>query len=97
MVKRESVISKHLLETKGIKCTYSKVLKIRVTHTMIPKLITLLGKNHLSHKTKPMMMDAAATDKIDALKGRKYGPSTTMLKVDPALGTPCLGPVGLET
>ena len=38
MVKWASIRSKHLLETKGIKCTYSKVLRIRVTHTMIPGL-----------------------------------------------------------
>jgi hypothetical protein len=44
-----------------------------------------------------MVMDAAAAGKVEALKGRKDGPSRAMLKVDPALGTPCLGPVGLET
>jgi hypothetical protein len=30
-------------------------------------------------------------------EGRKDGPSRAMLKVDPTLSTPCLGPVGLET
>jgi hypothetical protein len=44
-----------------------------------------------------MVMDVVATDKVEALKGRKYGLSMTMLKVDPTLDTPCLGPVGLET
>ena len=47
MVKWISIKSKHLLETKRTKCTYSKVLRIRVTHTMIPRLITSWSKNHL--------------------------------------------------
>jgi hypothetical protein len=80
MVKWASIRSKHLLETKGIKCTYSKVLMIKVTHTMIPGLITSWSKNHLRHKTKLMVMDAAAADKVEALKGRKDGPSRAMLK-----------------
>jgi hypothetical protein len=74
MVKWASIRSKHLLETKGIKCTYSKVSKIRVTHTMIPRLITSWSKNHLRHKTKPMVMDVVVADKVEALKGRKDGP-----------------------
>jgi hypothetical protein len=45
-----------------------------------------------------MVMDAvAAADKVEVLKGRKDGPSRAMLKSIRALGTPCLGPVGLET
>jgi hypothetical protein len=40
MVKWIGIRSKHPLETKRIECTYSKVLRIRVTHTMIPELIT---------------------------------------------------------
>ena len=40
VVKWKSIRSKHTLEAKRIKCTYSKVLRIRVTHTMIPGLIT---------------------------------------------------------
>jgi hypothetical protein len=35
------------VRNKGIKCTYSKVLRIRVTHTMILGLITSWSKNHL--------------------------------------------------
>ena len=80
MVKWTSIRSKHLLETKGIKCTYSKVLRIRVTHTMILGLITSRSKNHLCHRTKPKVMDAAVADNVEALKGRKYGLSKAMLK-----------------
>jgi hypothetical protein len=70
MVKWISIRSNHLLETKGIKCTYSKVLRIRVTHTMIPGLITSWSKIHLCYRTKSKVMDAAAADKVEALKGR---------------------------
>jgi hypothetical protein len=80
MVKWASVRSKHLLETKGIKCTYSRVLMIKVTHNMIPGLISSWSKNHLRHKTKPMVMDVAAADKIKVLEERKGGPSRAMLK-----------------
>jgi hypothetical protein len=41
-------------------------------------------------------MDAAAADKVEALKGRKDGLFRAMLK-SIWLGTPCLGHVGLET
>jgi hypothetical protein len=48
---RHGQVDKHkiqaLVRNKGIKCTYSKVLRIRVTHTMIPRLITSWSKNHL--------------------------------------------------
>jgi hypothetical protein len=37
MVKLKSIRSKHTLEAKIIKCTYSKVLRIIMTHTMIPR------------------------------------------------------------
>jgi hypothetical protein len=35
------------VRNKGIKSTYSRVLMIKVTHTMIPGLITSWSKNHL--------------------------------------------------
>jgi hypothetical protein len=44
-----------------------------------------------------MVMDAAAADKVEVLKGGKDGPSRGHAKVDLTLSTPCLGPVGLET
>jgi hypothetical protein len=44
-----------------------------------------------------MVMDVVAADKIKMLEERKGGPSRAMLKSNPSLGTPCLGPVGLET
>jgi hypothetical protein len=80
MVKWINIRSKNLLETKGIKCTYSKVLRIRVTHTMIPGLITSWSKIHLYYRTKPKVMDVVVADKVEVLKGRKYGPSRAMLK-----------------
>jgi hypothetical protein len=57
-------VEKHKIQapvrSKGIKCTYSKVLRIRVTHTMIPGLITSWSKNHLRYRTKPKVMNADA-------------------------------------
>ena len=53
MVKWISIRSKHPLETKRIECTYSKVLRIRVTHAMIPRFITSWSKIHLYYRTKP--------------------------------------------
>jgi hypothetical protein len=41
-------------------------------------------------------MDVVVADRMEALK-KKDGPSKARLKVNMALGTPCLGPVGLET
>ena len=81
MVKWISIRSKHPLETKRTRCTCSKVLRIRVTHTMILGLITSWSKNHLRYRTKPKVMDvAAAADKVEVLKGRKDVPSRVMIK-----------------
>jgi hypothetical protein len=80
MVKWASVRSKQLLEIKGIRCIHSMVLMIKVTHTMILGLITSWSKNLLRHRTKLMVMDVAATDKIKMLEERKGGPSRAMLK-----------------
>jgi hypothetical protein len=97
-------VDKHKIQAsvrnKGIKCTYSKVLRIRVTHTMILELITSWSKNHLRYRTKPKVMDAtAAVDKVKALIGRnlKRWALQGHAQVDLALGTPCLGHVGLKT
>ena len=79
MVKWASVRSKQLLEIKGIKCIYSMVLMIKVTHTMMPELITSWSKNLLRHRTKPMVVDVAA-DKPKMMEERKGGPSKAMLK-----------------
>jgi hypothetical protein len=78
MVKWISIRSNNFLETKGIKCRYSKVLRIRVTHTMIPGLITSWRKIHLCYRTKMKLMDVVA-DKVEVMKGRKYGPSKAIL------------------
>jgi hypothetical protein len=42
-------------------------------------------------------MDVVAADKVEALKGKKRWALQGHAQVDLALGTPCLGPVGLET
>jgi hypothetical protein len=82
---RHGQVDKHKIQApirnKRIKCTYSKVLRIRVTHTMIPRLITSWSKNHLWYRTKPKVMDVVgAANKVEALKGRKDRPSRPMLK-----------------
>jgi hypothetical protein len=42
-------------------------------------------------------MDVAAAKKIEALKEKKRWALQGHAQVDLAFGTPCLGPVGLET
>ena len=55
----------------------------------------LMEKGPLLLKDQVDGMDAAAVDRMEALK-KKDGPSRARLKYM-ALVTPCLGPVGLET
>jgi hypothetical protein len=52
-VKRHKVQA-HVMKQKRIKCTYSNFLRIRVTHTMIPRLITSWSKTHCCFRTRPM-------------------------------------------
>jgi hypothetical protein len=80
MVKWISIRSKHPLETKRTKCTYSKVLRIRVTHTMIPRTHYLMEQDPSLLQDQAEVMDVAVADKVEALKGRKDGPSRAMLK-----------------
>jgi hypothetical protein len=47
---------------------------------MIPGPITSWSKSLLRYKTKPMVMDAAATDKTNLMKEEKDGPSRAMLR-----------------
>jgi hypothetical protein len=47
---------------------------------MIPGPITSWSKSLLRYKTKPMVMDAAAADKMNLMKGEKDGPSRAMLR-----------------
>jgi hypothetical protein len=63
---------------------------------MIPGPITSWSKSLLLYKSKPKVMDVVATDKTILMKKKKDGPSRAMFEVNPALGTPCLGTVGLE-
>ena len=81
MVKWASVRSKQLLEIKGIRCIYSMVSMIKVTHTMVLELITSRSKNPFLHKTKSMVVEAVVVvDRIKMLEERKSGPSRAMLK-----------------
>ena len=52
-VKRHNVQA-NVMKQKRIKCTYSNALRIRVTHTMILRLITSWRKTHCYFRTKPM-------------------------------------------
>jgi hypothetical protein len=52
-VKRHKVQA-YVMNQKRIKCTYSNVLRIRVTHTMIPGLITSWSKTHYCFRTRLM-------------------------------------------
>jgi hypothetical protein len=64
---------------------------------MIPGPITSWSKSLLRYKTKPMVMDVVAADKTNLMKRRKGWALQGYARVNPALGTPCLGTVGLET
>jgi hypothetical protein len=64
---------------------------------MIPGPITSWSKSLLRYKTKPMVMDVAAADKTNLMKEEEGWALQGHAQVNPALGTPCLGPVGLET
>jgi len=44
----------HVMKQKRIKCTYSNVFRIRVTHTMIPGLITSWRQTHYCFRTMLM-------------------------------------------
>jgi hypothetical protein len=44
-----------------------------------------------------MVMDVAAADKTNLMKEEKDWALQGHAQVNPALDTPCLGPVGLET
>jgi hypothetical protein len=47
---------------------------------MIPGPITSWSKSLLRYKTRPLVMDAAAADKINLMKEEKDGPSRAMLR-----------------
>jgi hypothetical protein len=64
---------------------------------MIPRPITSWSKNLFRYKTKPMVMDVVVADKTKSDERRKGWALQGHAQVNPALGTPCLGPMGLET
>ena len=81
MFKWISIRSKHPLETKRTNYTYSKILRIKVTHTMIPELIYLMEQDLLLLKNQADGMDVVVADKVEALKNKKDGPSRARLKL----------------
>jgi hypothetical protein len=68
-----------------------------MTHTMIPGPITSWSKSLLRCKSKLKVMDAVAADRTGLMKKEERWALQGHAQVDPALDTPCLGPVGLET
>ena len=52
-----------------------------MTHTMIPGPITSWSKSPLRYKSKPKVMDVAATDRTSLMKEKKDGPSRAMLRL----------------
>jgi hypothetical protein len=97
MVKWANVRSKQLLEIKGIKCIYLKVLMIKsdTYHDT--------WTNYLMEQEPRLIQDQADGDGCccccqDKADGRRKGWALQgHAQVNPALGTSCLGPVGLET
>jgi hypothetical protein len=63
---------------------------------MIPGPITSWSKNLFRYRTNPMVMDVVVAVKTKD-DGRKRWALQGHAQVNPALGTPCLGPEGLET
>ena len=68
-----------------------------MTHTMIPGPITSWSKSLLRYRSKPKVMGAATADRTTLMKKEERWALQGHAQVNPALGTPCLGPVGLET
>jgi hypothetical protein len=69
------------VRNKGIKCTYSKVFEDQSDTYHDIRTHYLMEKEPSLMQDKPKVMDAAAAaDKVEALKGRKDGPSRAMLK-----------------
>jgi hypothetical protein len=64
---------------------------------MIPGPITSWSKSLLRYKTRPMVMDVATAGQDESDEREERWALQGYAQVNPALGTPCLGPVGLET
>jgi hypothetical protein len=79
MVKWIGIRSKHPLERKRIECTYSKVLRIRVTYHDT-RTHYLMEQDPLLLQDQAEVMDVVVADKVEELKKRKDGPSRAMLK-----------------
>ena len=56
----------------------------------------LLEQDPLLLQDQAKVMEVVAADKVEALKNERWA-LQGHAQVDLALGTPCLGPVGLET
>jgi hypothetical protein len=51
---KEHKFQANIMKQKRVQCTYSNASKIRVTHTMIPELITSWSKTRCYFKIRPM-------------------------------------------
>ena len=68
----------NVMKQKRVQCTYSNASKIRVTHTMIPGLITSWSKTHCYFRTT--LVGWMLLLLIDGMHWRKDGPSGAKLK-----------------
>ena len=80
MVKWANVRSKQLLETKGIKYIYLKVLTIKSDTYHDTQTHYLMEQEPSLIQNQAEVMDVVVVDKVEALKERKDGPSRAMLK-----------------
>jgi hypothetical protein len=85
MVKWKSIRSKHLLETKGTKCTYSKVFEDQsdTYHDT--------WTHYLMEQEPSLIQDQAGGD--GCVEREKRWALQGHAQVDLALDTPCLGPL----
>jgi hypothetical protein len=80
MVKWANVRSKQLLEIKGIRCIYLKVLMIKSDTYHDTWTNYLMEQEPRLYKTKSMVMDVAAADKTKMMEEEKDGPFRAMLR-----------------
>ena len=83
------------MKQKRIKWTYSNALRIRVTYHDT-RTHYLMEQDPLLLQNQVDGMDVVAAYRMGVLK-KKGWTLQGQAQVNMALGTPCLGPVGLET
>jgi hypothetical protein len=80
MVKWVSVRSKQLLEIKGVRYIYLKVIMIKSDTYHDTWTNYLMEQEPSPIQDQPMVMDATAADKTNLMKEKKDGPSRAMLR-----------------